>query len=312
MITLHMNIYTQLYRYPISNELDKDEKQKRIQRHAELDICLQINVNHPFVKKMVIFYEKDEDKEHYQTLIGNQVKKVLFIKHNKQAHYKDFLIHIRDTVADGEICCSLASDIYLNFDIDMSFFDKFLPVNTVFGITRHEPTNREHSVCDESTCSLAHGLGGCGDCFIFRTPLPQGFAYDKVDHKQNRWGGECNFLHTWHQTGAKIYNPCFQVKTIHLHKDSVYFTQNPNKIVYGRPYLPDLEPAPKDSNHCINRPTSLFEPGTMFCFRCRAHPNAFVKWHKGGRDWTCNICDMYNEFKDREWARQRALFPESV
>lgn len=301
-----MNVYTQLYRYPFPDDISEEEKQKRIQRHTELDICLHINVNQPFVKKMVIFYEKEEDKKHYEEIIGDQISKVEFIKHDKQAHYKDFLVHMRDTLPDGEVCCSLASDIYLNYDIDTRFFEKFLPVNTVFGITRHEPTNKEHTICDETTCGLAHSGGGCGDCFIFRLPFPKEFNFDKVDHKQNRWGGECNFLHTWHQTGAKVFNPCYQVKTIHLHHDSVYFTQNPNKVVYGRPYLPDLEPAPSDSNHCINRPSALYEAGTVVCFRCKAYSNAFCKWHKGGRDWTCNICEMYNKFEDREWAVQRA------
>ena len=87
-----------------------------------------------------------------------------------------------------------------------------------------------------------------------------------------------------------------------------YFTQNPNKIAYGRPYLPSLEDsAPEDSNHCINRPCALYPPGEVVCFRCKAHQNIFCKWHNGGRDWTCNICEMYNKFEDREWARRRAL-----
>lgn len=308
VILWYMNVYTQLYRYPLSEDLLEEEKQKRIQRHTELDICLHINVNQPFVKKMVIFYEKEEDKTHYEGIIGDKLSKVLFVKHDKQAYYKDFLVHMRDTLPDGEVCCSLASDIYLNYDIEMDFFDMFLPVNTVFGITRHEPTNKEHTVCNDTTCVLAHSAGGCADCFIFRTPIPKNFNYEKVNHKQNRWGGECNFLHTWHQTGAKIYNPCYQVKTIHLHHNSIYFTQNPNKIAYGRPYLPSLEDsAPEDSNHCINRPCALYPPGEVVCFRCKAHQNIFCKWHNGGRDWTCNICEMYNKFEDREWARRRAL-----
>ena len=307
-----MNLILQVYRYPFSSDLSEEERKKKEQRHTELDFCFQINASHSFVKRMIIFYEKEEDKVYYEGLLGPHSSKATFVKHHKQPHYKDFLVYIRDTMPENEVCCILASDIYMNFDIDTEFFGTFLPVNTVFGLTRHEPTDKFHTVCDETSCGLIHSAGGCADCFIFRTPIPQGFDYDRVDHKQNRWGGECSFLSAWHQAGAKILNPCFQVKTIHLHHNNEHFNIDPKRITYGRPYLPDLEPAPPDSYHCINRPCALYLPGTLYCFRCYAHPNLFCKWHKGGKDWTCSICEMYNKFEERDWARYRALHPESV
>jgi hypothetical protein len=301
-----VNLFVQVYRYPFPNDMPEDEKKKKTKRHAELDICFQVNINHPFVKKATVFYEKEDDKIYYEELIKAGLDKVTFVKQSKQPHYKDFLIYIRDTMPQDEVCCVLASDIYLNFDIDVSFFDRFLPVNTVFGITRHEPTDKYHTICNEASCSLIHSAGGCADCFIFRTPIPAEFDYESIDHKQNRWGGECSFLSAWHKAGAKVLNPCFQVKTIHVHENNEHFNMDPTRVAYGRPYLPDLEPPPNDSNHCINRPCALYPPGEVVCFRCYAYPNVFCRWHKGGRDWTCSICEMYNKFEEREWALQRA------
>ena len=310
-----INLFIQIFQHK-PKEGDTEERKARLkQRNDEFELCFRNNVGHDFIEKLYIFFEKEEDVELYKTLAKGYEQKLTFIKHTRQAHYKDFMVYIKENMPEDEICCIMAGDIYFNYDIDLSFFETFLPVNTMFSITRHEFTDKYHRICDQTTCELAHGFGGCSDCFIFRTPIPASFNYDQVDHRQNRMGGECNYCSAWHRTGAKIYNPCYQVKTIHLHKD-LYYPTDPSiiskPVVIGRPYLPDLEPAPLDSNHCINRPSSLFQPNTIFCFRCKAHPNVFCKWHKGGRDWTCNICDMYNKFEERDWAKHRALNPGSV
>lgn len=305
--TKKIHLFIQVYVNQPKEDDSDEQRQKITFRNSELDLCFTTNLSHDFVERIYIFYEKDEDMTHYKSLANGQENRVTFIKHWRQAFYKDFLLYIKDNILNDQVCCLMATDIHFNFDIDLSFFDLFLPVNTVFGLTRHEPTNREHTICNKDTCVLAHSAGGCGDCFMFRTPVPSTFDYDQVDHRQNRWGGECNFLDAWHRAGAQVFNPCYQVKTIHQHKDSVYlFTPNPVRVVHGRPYLPELEPAPKDSNHCINRPSALYAPGTMFCFRCKSVPNAFCKWHNGGRDWTCNICEMYNRYEDKDVARTRA------
>jgi hypothetical protein len=305
--TNKIHLFTQIYRNTYTESDSEEQKQKVLTRIRELELCFLTNLSHDFVHRMYVFYEKDEDIEHFRNLGKAYETKIVSIKCQRQAHYKDYLLYIRQNILDNELCCIMATDIHFNKDVELSFLERFLPVNTVFGLTRHEPTDEEHTICNETTCVLAHSAGGCADCFMFRTPVPSKFNYEQVDHKQNRWGGECNFLDAWHRVGGKVWNPCLQVKTIHRHKDSVYFTQHPVKVVVGRPYLPYIEPAPKDSNHLINRPTMLFEPNTVFCFRCKAHPNVFCKWLKGGRDWICNICEMHNEYEYRDVSRQRAF-----
>jgi hypothetical protein len=310
-----LNLFIQIFQHT-PKETDTQERKTKLEyRNKEFEKCFLINTNQDFIQRLYIFYEKEEDAQHYRELAKENASKCIFIKHNRQAHYKDFLVYINQNIPENEICCIVAGDIYFNSDIDLMFFKKFLPHNTMFSITRHELTDEYHILCNEDTCELTHGHGGCSDCFIFRTPIPASFPYEQVDHRQNRQGGECNFCSAWHRAGGEIYNPAYQVKTIHVHKDS-YYPNDPNiiskSVTYGRPYLPELEKAPLDSNHCINRPSSIFEPGTIVCFRCKAHPNIFCKWHKGGRDWTCSICAMYNKFEEREWSRYRVLHPESV
>lgn len=290
-----MNIVTQLYRYRIDDNTTLEKKNKIEQRHIELELCLQINISHDFVKKMYVMYENESDREYYLNCVKQWENKIEFIYLRHQAHYKDFLDFIHKNISSNEVVAILASDIYFNWNLDLSFFDMFLPRNTVFGLTRHEPTDKEHTICNKETCALAHSAGGCADCFIFRTPMPEKLDLNALDHKQNRWGGECNFLHQWYKVGANIWNPCFQVKTIHLHYNSEYFSDM-TSVVYGRPYLPYAESCLKDSNHCINRPVALYAPGSVTCFRCKAYPNIFCRWNNGGKDWTCSICDMYNEY----------------
>jgi hypothetical protein len=312
-----MNILTQVYRFNLDNVTDEDGKKKRIHRQLELDACLLININQTFVKRMYVFVEFERDLEYYRKYLNDKsttkLEKVTFINLNKQARYKDFIVYARNNIADNEVVCILATDIYMDASVDMLFFDDFLPINTIFGITRHEPTDLNHTICNKDTCCLTHSTGGCGDCFIFRTPVPKDLDLDALDHKQNFMGGECNVIHQFYKAGSKVYNPCFQVRTIHLHKDSIYFKEgyngglDPNaRAVTGRPYLSEAESCPTDTNHCINRPSALYNPGTVKCFRCKAWPNIFCRWHNGGQDWTCSVCEMYNAWDQQHGYRWRA------
>ena len=63
-----MNIITQLYRYQVDDTTSNEQKAKIEQRHLELDRCLQVNIQHSFVKKIYVMYEKESDKEYYAAL----------------------------------------------------------------------------------------------------------------------------------------------------------------------------------------------------------------------------------------------------
>lgn len=280
-----MNLLVQLYRY-------KGDDEKRRQRQEEIDKCFQINTAAGFISSLHVFLEKSEDEEYFRGK-ASSLSKVVFVHHGRQPTYKDFLTYAQKTFHDGQVVCIAHSDNYINWDYNAGFVERFLVPNTIFGLTRHEPTNWEHSVCNEETCALVHSTGGSADTFFFRMPLPSGFDLDAVDHKQNLYGGECVFLHEWNRAGAKVLNPCFQLRTIHLHSGGVYFEQY-GKLTTARPYYPELEPCPNDTNSMMNRPIMVFEPGQVRCFRCRGFPNAFCRWRKGGREWYCSICEMEN------------------
>lgn len=308
-----IQLFIQIYRLQIKEDDTKERKQKIENRNTELQTSFIINTEQDFIETIYIFYEKEEDKEYYESLANEKQNKLVFIKYPKQPHYKDFLVYIKNNIPHNKICCILASDVYLNYDINLSFFKEFLDDRTVFGITRHEPTNKEHTICNMHTCAMVHSPGGCADCFFFRTPLLDNFPLEQVDHKQNRWGGECNLLNAFHKAGYTIKNPCYQVKTIHMHDQCFYPTKiDPQKVSYGRPYLPDLEAPPKDSNHCINRPSFLCKDGEIVCFRCFAYPNILTSWHNSGRDWTCGICHMYNTFENRKAALYNASIDSNI
>jgi hypothetical protein len=281
-----MNLLVQLYRYQANSE-------KSRQRQEEIDKCFQINTAASFIQSVHVFLEKKEDEEYFRGKAAD-LSKVVFIHHDRQPTYKDFLVYAQGTFKENEVVCIAHSDIYLNWDFNLGFLDRFLGPSTVFGLTRHEPTNWEHSVCNEQTCALVHSTGGSADTFLFRLPLPSTLDLDAVNHKQNLYGGECVFLHEWNRAGANVLNPCFQIRTIHLHSGGVYFEQY-GKLTTSRPYYPELEPCPTDTNSMMNRPIMLFEPGHVRCFRCRGFPNSFCRWKKGGKEWYCSICEMENQ-----------------
>jgi hypothetical protein len=293
-----LNILVQLYRYNLDAAKDEEEKRRMKQRQTEIEHCLMINLSHEYVRSVHILLENSDDEEYYLS-ISQSSRKVSFYNLKRQATYKDFLEYAKQTFSNDQVVCIIHSDIYLNWNINMKIFDDFLPTNTIFGLTRHEPTNQYHTICSGDACGLPYSPGGSADTFIFRMPIPESLSLNSVNHFQNLYGGECVFLHEWYRAGAKVLNPCFQVITIHLHYGQVYF-KTYDKLTTTRPYYPELEPCPSDTNSLVNRPVALYKPGSVWCFRCKAAPNIFCRWQNGGKDWTCIICEMYNEYDKQQ------------
>jgi hypothetical protein len=287
-----LNILVQLYRYNLDAAKDEQEKERMKQRQTEINYCLMINLGHDYVRSVHILLENADDEEYYLSIAHSNTK-VRFHNLNRQATYKDFLEYAKQRFTNDEVVCIIHSDVYLNWNMNMKIFDDFLPTNTIFGLTRHEPTNQYHTICKGDACGLPYSPGGSADTFIFRMPIPETLSLNSVNHCQNIYGGECVFLHEWYRAGAKVLNPCFQVITIHLHYGHVYF-KTYDKLTTTRPYYPELEPCPSDTNSLVNRPIMLLKPNTVRCFRCKGFPNAFSRWKDGGKHWTCVICEMEN------------------
>jgi hypothetical protein len=62
---------------------------------------------------------------------------------------------------------------------------------------------------------------GSHDCFIFKSPINFMNRINNITHVQHYLGSEN--LVCWELTNSNInlYNPCFQIKIVHLHKSEL-------------------------------------------------------------------------------------------
>ncbi len=252
-----MNVVIQLFLYkpkPDSSEQDILLKQ---QRQKEIDICFLVNSHHPAVKQMYILCETQETIEYYKNISRDVEDKLIFVPFGHQPTYKEFLEFVRENIPENEVVCIMNSDIYFHESVTFSFIDKHLKERMIFGLTRHEHTNVDHSECNAETCSLVYLHRGSHDTFIFRTPIPAHIDLDSINNKQNLFGSENIFLHAWNKAKWTVKNPCHQIRTLHLHRNRVYF-EHYSRINVGREYFCDKEECPEDSNTLIKMP-DIFE-----------------------------------------------------
>ena len=252
-----MNVVIQSFLYKPKSSSDVNEILLKKQRQQEIDICFQINSHHPAVKRMYVLCETPETIEYYKNLTRDVEEKMNFILFGHQPTYKEFLEFVKDNIPEKEVVCIMNSDIYFHESVDFSFIKRHLKDNMIFGLTRHEHTNLDHSECNSDTCSLVYLHRGSHDTFIFRTPIPSAIDLDSINNRQNLFGSENVFLHAWNKAKWTVKNPCHQMKTVHLHRNRVYFENYP-RINVGREYFCDREECPEDSNTLIKMP-DIFE-----------------------------------------------------
>jgi hypothetical protein len=252
-----MNVVIQSFVYKVKDGATEAEVFLKKQRQQEIDACFLVNSHHPAIKRMYILCETQDAIQYYKHLTRDVEDKMNFIYVGHQPTYKEFLEFVKDTIPDNEVVCIMNSDIYFHKDFQFSFLEKHLKEKTIFGLTRHEHTDIGHTLCNASTCSLVYLHRGSHDTFIFRTPIPAAIDLDSINNRQNLFGSENIFLHAWNKAKWKVQNPCHQIKTIHLHKNRVYFEDYP-RINVGREYFCDKEECPDDSNTLIKMP-DIFE-----------------------------------------------------
>ena len=252
-----MNVVIQLFLYKLKDDSSLQELSMKKQRQQEIDTCFLINIHHPILKKMYVLCENEETMEYYKDLSRDVEEKIYFIMFGHQPTYKEFLEFISNTIPPNETVCIMNSDIYFHSSVNIQFIEKHLASNVIFGLTRHEHTDLTHTLCNSETCSLVYLHRGSHDTFMFRTPVPQ-LDLNSIDNRQNLFGSENIFLHAWNKIKYRVLNPCHQIKTIHFHKNRVYFENYP-RINVGEEYFCDKEECPEDSNTLIKLPDILEE-----------------------------------------------------
>lgn len=106
------------------------------------------------------------------------------------------------------------------YECNLDVLNKLNEPDVVFALTRYE---------DDLSCPLITSYGGSHDCFMFKSPLNTDFL-QHIQHLQHHWNSEGVVLFELNCIGAKLYNPCYQIKIVHLHASNV---REPNRITYS-------------------------------------------------------------------------------
>jgi hypothetical protein len=196
-----INIISTFYISKYSSSLDNSRSQ-------ELETCLLNNLSSPFVEKIHLFVDDNESLERLN-ILSNNSEKVVIIEVGKKPKYNDFFRYILENVKD-KICMITNSDIFL-LECDNNLIEKLKDTKMVYALTRYEK-NMTHPLID-FYC-------GSHDCYIFNSSFITEtiLSNEHVDFYQNFPGIETRVIKALNDEGLTAYNPCFQIKIVHLHE----------------------------------------------------------------------------------------------
>lgn len=188
------------------------------ERNNELKTCLENNLKNVNIKKIHLYIDDTEALNYINKLNSD---KITIIEVGKKPLYSDLFSYAINNL-QNEICMVTNSDIYLG-DCDTNILKKLDDKNTIFALTRHE---------HDLSHPLITTFNGSHDSFIFKSPINNTFL-EHVKHVQHHWGSENVLLHELYEVGIKLYNPCMQIKIIHLHKSNLRETARPRIRVHN-------------------------------------------------------------------------------
>ena len=201
-----INIISTFYISKYGSSLDND-------RTNELCDSFINNLNNDIVEKIHIFVDDFESlkKLNEVTYKNYNSKKISVIKIKKNPTYHDFFNYILDKLPNN-ICMITNADIYLHsYDINLL---KLLNSNKyVYALTRYE-YDMSHPFIND--------YNGSHDCYIFNSKyLNNRIICENTNFRQNLLGIESRIIKSFFDLNYIIYNPCKQIKIVHLHKTNL-------------------------------------------------------------------------------------------
>lgn len=195
-----------------------------IKRNNELQQCLINNLKSNLITKIHLYVDDENALNKVRELEKNIeiLNKIYIVSIGKQPLYSELFNYIIENLKN-EICMISNSDIYLH-ECDM---DCLIGIsNNIFALTRYE--------FDFSSPLIDQRIGS-HDAFIFRSPLKKDFLHN-LNHVQNVGGSDDNVVNNLVDYGYKLYNPCFQIKIVHLH-ESALRTYGNDRIAKGKYFI---------------------------------------------------------------------------
>ena len=195
-----LNIISTFYISKYNSYLDKD-------RSKELEDCLIKNLKNPIVDSIHLFVD-DKDALRRLDEISNNSEKIFIISIGLKPKYNDFFNYIIENI-QNEICMITNADIYIH-ECEINLIKRLKKEKICYALTRYEH-DMSHPLID-TYC-------GSHDCYIFNSSFIDKRIINKhTDFLQNVSGIETRIIKTFCNKGFRVYNPCRQIKIVHLHK----------------------------------------------------------------------------------------------
>jgi len=200
-----INIISAFYISKYKNSLDN-------QRTDELCNALINNLNCDIIKKIHLFIDDFDSLELLNKIIlENYNSSKIVIIGIKKPIYHDFFNYILNTLPN-DICMIINSDIYLHF-YDINILNLLSYEKYCYALTRYEY---------DMTHPLIDLYLGSHDSYIFNSKyLDNRIICKETNFKQNSLGIESNIIKSFCELGFKVFNPCKQIKIVHLHKTNL-------------------------------------------------------------------------------------------
>jgi len=195
-----INIISTFYISKYKSELD-------YLRSKEIESCFVNNLSSVFIEKIHIFVDDDESLNKLNELSNNS-EKVVIIEVGKKPKYSDFFNYILNNL-QNKICMITNADIFL-YECDNILIESINTNKIAYALTRYEYN---------MSCPLIDNYQGSHDCYIFNSKfIDEKFINEHTNFYQNLPGIETHIIKNFCDFNFKVYNPCRQIKIIHLHK----------------------------------------------------------------------------------------------
>jgi hypothetical protein len=182
-------------------------------REKEINKCLKKNYENPYIEKIILLNDRiyelpikeitDSSKKIKQVIINNLS--------NYKLRFDDAIKFINNSEeCIGKLCLLSNSDIY--FDETLLKIDNTTLSNNVFALLRYDE--------DESGNLTLYSENGeprknSQDCWIFKSPLKVDIR--RLDFEFGTLGCDNAFANIIYTSGIYISNPCYSIKSIHVH-----------------------------------------------------------------------------------------------
>ena len=213
-----INIITTFYISNTNSPLD-------VERNKELLSCLVKNMETEIVEKIHLYVDDDSSYEKIMSLSHmQQFDKIHIIGILNRPKQKDFFKFAIEELK-GKICMITNSDIYIH-EYDYDLINKLNNEKIAYSLTRYEHDMNPRSI---------ERYGGSHDCYIFKSDMNISMI-DKLNYYPNTPGIEVWINKALFEEGYALFNPCYQIKIVHLHSSELR-----NHGPHINPYQGDIE-----------------------------------------------------------------------